>query len=935
MTRRQLISVIGFVIVILLLGVFITSLQIANDIVQAANAVPVASADSMVGNVPQHIPVVEGQKGRFPGIYVWDGPYNGLLPYGNENLGTTFPIRGMIRAFNWGGKKGLQWGPIVQGQYTYSLGSIDTFLRDMCNRSGVTPVNRKAAFYINLYNDDGQIHIPSYMYDSKSPWYAQYGNAADAVVEMSNGNLLPKYWTDYFLEQYRDFIIRLGQKYRDKSDCIGFIGIGTGRHGETWPVQPLSRPSEASALRAAGLTSEKWVQYVKDVTDIYVQAFTGDPRYGGCSGGPCIPLMLQAAPYFDSPKERKEETDYAATLGVGDSNNGLYPDQEGANFPNGIGQYDPIDKHWPEAPMAFETYGYMLDCSNGYDPRAANTPDRTSWSVYWAMLNGLDKHIDFFRPRVDLLLKPAPGSDVNDPDTRPWDPPCKYGFCAYPGDRVLHNNVAIFDWMSQYMGVTEDTTPSVWTALREHRTPWYVCWQGEGARPPVDIGPLVGNFNFWLYQDDSIPGGQTVPETNELTNHAGVNVNHMRNNYHPYNPNLPYVKEAWYIRRTDEGSGNPYMFFNVDDGYIYGGTNTVTVTVTYLDMYTDTWSLQYDARAGLANSKVMTAAVTSIDGTPMPPGTMFVQKEGTKAVRKAVFVLHDARFHNYFGGRADFRLNSDGDGDEWVHMVDVKRGAHEAEPTPTPTPTPTITPTATPSPTATPTTATVNGTVWVDENADGLRQAGEPLLSDAVMQLWNSSKTTVVMTDTSNVNGQFSLVGITPGDYNLIEVPPAGYQPLFFSEIPLTGLQAGQVLTIDFANKRLPTPTPTTTPTPTVTPTPLPATITGIVFDDANGNGTQDSGEVGLAGVAIKLYRDNSAVAGSNDLVGETSTQHDGTFQFLSLATGSYTVVETHPYGYLPSGSGQYTTTLAGGDVSAVVFANQKATLFYVPDVVR
>ncbi len=930
--KKTVVILIGLVMIILALGGIITFSTNNGPIAIADSGGPAVASQPNTGqNAPQYIPPVDGKE-RFPGIYVWDGPWRGLLPYGNEDLGTTFPIRGHVAVFNWGGTNGLQWGPFNEPN-SYSFGSIDAWLREMCNRPSITPKNRKGAFYINLYNDDGDIHIPSYMYDPDNKWYNGYGNRGESVVEMSNGTLLPKYWTDYFLNEYQKFVIRLGQKYRNSSDCIGFIGIGTGRHGETWPVTPMWRPAEAAALKAAGLTGDKWVQYVKDVTDVYVQAFTGDPRYGGCSGGSCIPLMLQAAPYFDSPTERRTETDYAATFGVGDSHNGLYPDQEGAHYPNGIGQYDPIMKHWQEAPMAFETYGYMLSCTNDNDPRAADTPDRASWNVYWAMLNGLDKHIDFLRPRVDLLLKPAPGSNPNDPSTQPWNPPCQWGFCAYPEDRLLKYNLAIFDRTAKYMGVTIDNTPSVWVALREHRTPWYVCWQDSSSRPPIDNGPLVGNFSFWLYQNDGIPGGQTVPETNELTNHAGVDVSHMGNNYNPYNPNLPYVKEAWYIRRTDEDMGNPYMFFNVDDGYIYGGTNTVTVTVTYIDMYTDTWSLQYDARAGLTDSKIMTAAVTSIDGTPMPAGTMFVQKEGTKQVKKAVFVMHDARFHNYFAGQADFRINSNGDGNEWIHMVDVKRGAHEAEPTPTPSPTPTITPTGTATPTATPTVAAIHGTTWVDQNQDGLRQAGEPPLAGALMQLWNSDKTTLVMTDTTGTDGQYALNDIAPGDYQLEEVPPPNYQPLFFSEIPLTGLQAGQVLVIDFANKALPTPTPTITPTPTPTPTPAPANIQGVVFEDSNGDGQQNSGEQGFANITIQLFSNNTALSqmSERDLVGETTTLTDGTFQFRDLTAGSYTVAEAHPYGYLPVGGNAHQVTLDSGDSTTVNIANRAATMFYVP----
>jgi len=88
------------------------------------------------------------------------------------------------------------------------------------------------------------------------------------------------------------------------------------------------------------------------------------------------------------------------------------------------------------------------------------------------------------------------------------------------------------------------------------------------------------------------------------------------------------------------------------------------------------------------------------------------------------------------------------------------------------------------------------------------------------------------------------------------------------------------------------TPTNTSTPTPTVTPTPLCPGIQGVVFNDLNGNGQQDSGEGGLAGAVITLK--DSAL---NPLATYT-TGPDGVYFFYSLAPGDYSVVESNPPGY-------------------------------------
>ncbi|HEY64438.1 MAG TPA: DNRLRE domain-containing protein, partial [Caldilineae bacterium] len=181
----------------------------------------------------------------------------------------------------------------------------------------------------------------------------------------------------------------------------------------------------------------------------------------------------------------------------------------------------------------------------------------------------------------------------------------------------------ILQFANEHLGRTIQDTPSVWVALRETEGSWY---------------PDYGNYEFWLYQNDDAPGGKTVPLWRVGT-----------------------APEGRYTRRTDEATGNPYMYFNVDNGYIYGGVNRVTIHVTYYDQGTDTWELQYDA---VGDDNFKSAGI--------------VQKTNTRTWKKVTFVLEDAEFADGQpgGGQypgSDFRIWSRNDGDEIIHFVQVIR----------------------------------------------------------------------------------------------------------------------------------------------------------------------------------------------------------------------------------------------------------------------
>jgi TIR domain len=122
---------------------------------------------------------------------------------------------------------------------------------------------------------------------------------------------------------------------------------------------------------------------------------------------------------------------------------------------------------------------------------------------------------------------------------------------------------------------------------------------------------------------------------------------------------------------------------------------------------------------------------------------------------------------------------------------------HSSTPTGTATLLPTSTPTATliPSPTATPTTGTVNGTVWwADRPFEGVEVA----LCTNWLNTCNGDK----FTDVTKSDGNFTIAGVTPGEYRLITKYPgqSGETEYFTGEnlYPFSTLvRAGETITVN------------------------------------------------------------------------------------------------------------------------------------------
>ncbi len=134
-------------------------------------------------------------------------------------------------------------------------------------------------------------------------------------------------------------------------------------------------------------------------------------------------------------------------------------------------------------------------------------------------------------------------------------------------------------------------------------------------------------------------------------------------------------------------------------------------------------------------------------------------------------------------------------------------------PTDTPMPTPTPEASPTPEPTATPAAAMVRVAAFEDRNGDGFRNADEPLLSGALIEL-QSSDGRLVASHRSNAEADpYTFEGLAPGEYTVLVTPGEGYVPS--GSEPLSfGVVAGGMREVYIALQTAPTPTPEPSATP-------------------------------------------------------------------------------------------------------------------------
>ena len=167
-------------------------------------------------------------------------------------------------------------------------------------------------------------------------------------------------------------------------------------------------------------------------------------------------------------------------------------------------------------------------------------------------------------------------------------------------------------------------------------------------------------------------------------------------------------------------------------------------------------------------------------------------------------------------------------------------------------------------------TLSIGDRVWNDANGNGVQDSGEAGINGATVQLLSGS--TVIATTTTSGNGNYTFSNLTAGTYTVKVVQPAGTAQTYDLDGLSTANQATVSLTasrtdVDFGYRFIGT-----------------LSIGDRVWNDANANGLQDSGEAGISGVTVQLLDSNGNV------VVTTTTNSSGNYSFTNLTAGTYVV---------------------------------------------
>jgi uncharacterized repeat protein (TIGR01451 family) len=217
----------------------------------------------------------------------------------------------------------------------------------------------------------------------------------------------------------------------------------------------------------------------------------------------------------------------------------------------------------------------------------------------------------------------------------------------------------------------------------------------------------------------------------------------------------------------------------------------------------------------------------------------------------------------------------------------------------------------------------IRGTVYDDRNGNGIQNSGEPGLPGVTVSLTDVSGN-IVATTVTDVNGNYSFSGITPGFYVITEKDPSGYSSTTPNTVAVSINENAETVT-DFGDQRVFSP-PVSPPVippdptdPTDPPEPEDGNITGIVFNDENGNGVQDPGEEGIGGVTILITDEDG------NPVAEFVTGEDGSYSFGELPPGTYLLTAEDPAGYDITTENPVPITVEGDSISSFSFGFRTA----------
>ena len=203
-------------------------------------------------------------------------------------------------------------------------------------------------------------------------------------------------------------------------------------------------------------------------------------------------------------------------------------------------------------------------------------------------------------------------------------------------------------------------------------------------------------------------------------------------------------------------------------------------------------------------------------------------------------------------------------------------------------------------------TAEIHGTKWNDANNNGVRDPGELGVGGVricLSELFPPDTTGVQIDCTTTLaDGTYSFTQLPADFYKVQETAPLGASQTFPANGQPQFVQLGnaQILQgVDFGNTQVP-----------------PGAISGTKFNDANGNGVQDPGELGVQGISICIQ----------PLYLCTTTDANGNYLFQNVLVGTFQVYENIGSSINTTPLSQTVTVVTGQTVQNVNFGNQAPT---------
>lgn len=179
--------------------------------------------------------------------------------------------------------------------------------------------------------------------------------------------------------------------------------------------------------------------------------------------------------------------------------------------------------------------------------------------------------------------------------------------------------------------------------------------------------------------------------------------------------------------------------------------------------------------------------------------------------------------------------------------------------------------------------AVLGDRVWLDADGDGVQDVGEPGLANVTVELYDpgadgqpgGGDDVLVGTAVTDAGGTYLFDHLAPGDY-FVDVDgttlPAGLSlsPGATDPSAVVALAAEEErLDLDFGYRNASGTT---------------AILGDYLWSDADADGVQDLGEIGLSGVPLRLLDSSGSV------VATTTTAADGTYLFTGVSPGEYRV---------------------------------------------